>query len=515
MADVYLSCGVRQVGDSEEPLQDLFVKGTEALLAEFSKSYPGKRLEAIVLTSAHGRELNGVSADEACKAVSAYLRTKGLSIPVFYSHKPAPYAEDANLAASSAGAALLHEGIQSVAFGERYSTIGLVAAEQMRTVPSERSIEVLRALIHPEEAKYGLTMPALGALMTEIAMCRDPLVSPAMKHYSAFAHTNGSRNPRTQLRKAFTVEEYLASDKNVSVSTPLRLYDVAPRSSGYAALVASRHAPADEVKVKVAGYGQGTDTLALTARESFHRSRATLMAMEQLKEMVDLTQVRVSYAEMHDAFFAVLYYGLQDTALLPVTGVSDLILQGALAPGGKLPTNLSGGVMCGHALAASGLGQVVELLRQAKGESEIAVENLQYPHYAMALSVGGLHVYNCLTLLHASKDSGRSFHLKPIPEITAKDLDLSIGKLPDGPFHARVYVKTKLHYPPPGFTAPLTIALCFCPLTDSYFFAQSLAEDLAEGQFVLVDRNEKGLWQIASSKALGVARAAPPEPPKA
>jgi len=51
-------------------------------------------------------------------------------------------------------------------------------------------------------------------------------------------------------------------------------------------------------------------------------------------------------------------------------GAADLLESGATALGGRLPVNPSGGLLSkGEPLGASGLGQVVELVRQLRGEA--------------------------------------------------------------------------------------------------------------------------------------------------
>lgn len=483
MPNVYVSCGVRQVSASEEPLESLFIAGVEALLREFGKAYPGRELDAVVLTSAHPVELNGITPGEICDAVSGHLKARGTELPVHYFHKPGICNDEANLPASAAGAALLHEGIRMVAFGKSgYHTVGLVAAEQMRTPSREQSIDALRSLIHPEEKRYGVTMPALAALLTRMALSSEPGLEQTLKELAAKFHANGASNPRAHIRKGFTVVDYDRESgeggRNPVVSSPLRLWDVAPRSAGYAALVLSDSAPEDEVKVKIAGYGQGTDKIAFSQRDFGKGSASTLEAMEQLRAMIDYDALPIPYAELHDAFPVVAHAARKDI------GLSDTAI------------NLSGGISCGHALAASGLGQIVELAKQAKGEAEVKVEGLEYPHFSLALSVGGLNTYNFVTLLYASRNDERSFPLKEIPETAREDFDTSFPTLPEE-LTAEICSHTTLEYPPSGFDSPLAIALCLCPGTGECFLALSPDGRLSIGQPVRVKRNAEGLYDVS------------------
>ena len=57
-------------------------------------------------------------------------------------------------------------------------------------------------------------------------------------------------------------------------------------------------------------------------------------------------------------------------APFPVGGSPALLRDGATALGGSIPVNVSGGLLSkGEPLGASALGQVVELVRQLRGEA--------------------------------------------------------------------------------------------------------------------------------------------------
>jgi acetyl-CoA acetyltransferase len=60
----------------------------------------------------------------------------------------------------------------------------------------------------------------------------------------------------------------------------------------------------------------------------------------------------------------------EELGLCPAGGSPGLLREGATALGGAIPVNVSGGLLSkGEPLGASALGQVVEVVRQLRGEA--------------------------------------------------------------------------------------------------------------------------------------------------
>src|SRR5262245_16349859 len=164
---VYLSAPVKAFGGGRESLEECATLGATALLDACGRDLP----ELLLLGSAHPYEFGGLHGDEIAARVAHALAARGIAIPVRVYAKPGVYVPEASLSASANGADLLHEGALRVARGERRS-IGLVALEQMRLKERDERTEILRSLIHTEEKRCGLTMPALGALLESLATQR-------------------------------------------------------------------------------------------------------------------------------------------------------------------------------------------------------------------------------------------------------------------------------------------------------------------------------------------------------
>jgi acetyl-CoA acetyltransferase len=465
---VYLSRPVKQFSGSRQSLEYLALEGFEALLAS-----GGPPPELLLITTAHPFELAATTGTDVAYALTRRAHELGLSMQVEFYANPGTSEPTAHLAASAAGAALVHEGARRVARGE-VKRLAVLGVEQMRLTEREATTQALRGLIHPEERSTGLTMPALGALLTRRFEAEYPGLPQALTALTIANRSRTVANPRAHMRKSIRLEE-ISGDRNPIVSDPLRLFDVAPTSSGYAGLFLSGEPGPHATQVVVAGIGRGLDLLSVARRflsvngsSRLPGSAATREAMNELLTGLGWSpaefQRRVSYAEIHDAFPIIEFLSLLDSGLAaPETIVND-ILSGAFDRGGRLPVNVMGGVMGGHPIAATGVGQIVELYLQAMGRSETKVAGPDL-HYAFALNVGGPLTYNCVTLLCACPSRGGrapEFRLSERSHATVADLDTGMGPaLVAGP--ARILSGTRLEFPPPGYPTPCHIALVTSP----------------------------------------------------
>ena len=71
--------------------------------------------------------------------------------------------------ASSTGAAAFHEAYYKVASGE-FESVLVLAGERMKMVTTEVATAIMSKTVDPEERRFGFTMPALIALITQAWM---------------------------------------------------------------------------------------------------------------------------------------------------------------------------------------------------------------------------------------------------------------------------------------------------------------------------------------------------------
>jgi len=194
---------------------------------------------------------------------------------------------------------------------------------------------------------------------------------------------HGLHNPYARYRKAATVDDVLQAP---IVSDPLGLLDICATSDGGAALVVSsldyarRRGMTDPVRVRgistvTPSYPQTTIELPNFATDS----AAGVGAVPELgfKESIahrayeeaGLGPEDLDVVECQDTDASRELGSCEELGLCEPGGSAALLDSGATALGGRLPVNPSGGLLSkGEPLGASALGQIVELVRQLRGE---------------------------------------------------------------------------------------------------------------------------------------------------
>ena len=119
----------------------------------------------------------------------------------------------------------------------------------------------------------------------------------------------------------------------------------------------------------IIGYGQGVDTLALGARESVTAFKATQTAAAKAFAMAGITPASVAVAEVHDAFSLAEIMALEDMGFFAPGAAASATAAGLTSFGGGVVVNPSGGLKAkGHPVGATGVGQMVEIVQQLRGQ---------------------------------------------------------------------------------------------------------------------------------------------------
>ncbi|HET8576712.1 MAG TPA: hypothetical protein VFO18_06415 [Methylomirabilota bacterium] len=375
MIDVWIAgAGLTRFGKREEPLTDLIADAALAALHDARLERP----DAIVVAAMNPEEFTGEGN------YGSLVNTRlGLSTV------PAMRVETA----TSSGVAAVYTGLAAIAAGIHRSVL-VVGGEKMTHVPTPRVSEIIGRSIDPHEKSYGTTMPALAGIITRVAMHRRGMTLREMSQVAVKNHAHGARNPYAHFREPVTLEAVMESRL---VADPLRLFHCCPISDGAAALVLTDEPGA----VRIAGIGQGTDSIAVRYRADLTTFRATYDAAQAAYAMAGFGPERVEVAELHDAFAPFELISLEDTGLMPQGKAGRATLDGETAIGGRLPINPSGGLKArGHPLAATGIAQLVELYWQLTGQ---AAGRQVEARVALAQSIGGLAANNWVTLLEARR----------------------------------------------------------------------------------------------------------------
>ena len=270
--------------------------------------------------------------------------------------------------ASSSGASAFENAYMEIASG-RSDHVLAIGIQKMSDVSTLDATRIVAGVIDRDEAEFGLSMPACGALVARALMQRLNLSEEEWTAYSALlterAHRHAAKNPDAHLNFEIPLEEYyrqIVNGKNYRYWWPLRYHDFCPMSDGVAAVVLT----ARPQEVLVTGVGSATDIPTIADRKYFHSFPATVRAAAAAYGMAgirDITDFAGSlHVNMHDPFNGFGPINMVDLGILPRTRLMDGLLDDTLTGEfGRFPTNLTGGLKGrGHPLGATGMIQVVE-----------------------------------------------------------------------------------------------------------------------------------------------------------
>ena len=182
-------------------------------------------------------------------------------------------------------------------------------------------------------------------------------------------HHHGSLNPKAQYRFELTVDEVLADRE---VSWPLTRAMCSPLGDGAAAALLcseaglanlSPAARARAVKVR-------TSQLSGGKYRRLDEPGLSRVAADKAYAAAGLTPADIDVVELHDATSFCEIFQLEMLRLCPQGQGGRFVESGATALGGRLPVNLSGGLVSkGHPVGATGLSMVHETCLQLRGEA--------------------------------------------------------------------------------------------------------------------------------------------------
>ncbi len=265
--------------------------------------------------------------------------------------------------ACASGTTAVHLARLAIAAGQ-YDVVLVVGAEKM-TGKFQGGITLDRT---DRPTLLGLTMPAIYALNAaryahDHGADLDDFAEVSVKNRAA-----GARNPHAMFRQPVTREEVLGARP---IADPLTLLQCCANADGAAAVVlaakgavSSQHGP---VWLLGSGLASGSPT---GPRTEFGTSRPSRLAAQQAYEAAGVTAGDIDFAEVHDAFTIGEITSVEGLGLTSPGKALRAVLDGELSHGGRVPVNVSGGLLSkGHPVGATGVGQVVELVTQLRGKA--------------------------------------------------------------------------------------------------------------------------------------------------
>lgn len=316
-------------------------------------------------------------------------------------------------------------GVLAVASGYA-SLVPVIGWERMDEVSTRQgNAYIASAACKDFESELGWLYTTYYALMMrryvyEYNPNRETLAKIAQKnhHYARFS-------PYAQLPGDYTVEQILNSSV---VSDPLTFPECCAMSIGAASVILADEETAFKLTdkpVKIIGVGAGSHTLRTADRRNipilllpnettetyagrknewpgFTSFLAARFAAYQAYNMAGITNPveELDVLETHDAFTVSDVQTYEDIGLRPYGKGADFIESGDAYFDGRLPTNLSGGLLGSmHSVGATGIFQLAEIFWQIRGEWEKFHANEKYwnrfgkdkPHDFKYLQVPNAH----------------------------------------------------------------------------------------------------------------------------
>lgn len=275
---------------------------------------------------------------------------------------------DVEAGCASGGAALALAASQ-IRSGE-HDTVLVVGIEKMPR-------GIIRSSYFPPwmEAAGLAATPAYFALRARRLMLSAGLDERDLASVVVKNRANGALNPDAMFRAPVGAEEVLASRM---VCDPLRLWMLCSPNEGAAAVVLRRADLVGSSAVKVAAASLRSHLAGSVLDESTPLSgvddtdlpSASELAAADAYEAAGLGPEDVDVVECQDTDAARELQSWVELGLCAAGDQRRVLADGDAALGGRRPVNPSGGLLSkGEPLGASALGQVVELVRQLRGQA--------------------------------------------------------------------------------------------------------------------------------------------------
>jgi acetyl-CoA C-acetyltransferase len=332
------------------------------------------RVGALYVGNALGGELAGQAQLGAALAAAAGLpRAEALRVE----------------AAGASGGAALRQGYAAIASGMH--DLVLVLGVEKVTDKLEGALEAGLALGADGdfEAAQGVTLTSQWALLMRRYMHQYGYAADAFAPFPINAHANAAANKGALYRFPINADKYR---KAPQIASPLNMLDCATASDGAACVLLASEALARELggaPVRIAGSALATDALALHARRDPLALAAARQSAQAALAQAGRNRADVQVLELTDPHGIAAALALEAMGFAEPGAAPRHAADGGIAPAGSTPLATAGGDKArGDTVGAGGVYQVVELVRQLRGEAGAA--QVAGARVALAQCLGGV-----------------------------------------------------------------------------------------------------------------------------
>jgi len=307
------------------------------------------------------------------------------------------YSMTINAGGATSLAALHHAG--SAILTGLADTVLIASGDNPRTgmTPLETN-EKMKTTVHPQfDTPYGMPLTGAYAMAARAHMHEFGTTQEQFAAVAVAAREHAARNPAAELRKPIEISDVLASPM---VADPLHQLDCSLWSDGGAAVVvvaAERAGDFPNRPVYLLGIGEGHWHEHIFAARSLIESAAAESGPRAF-EMAGLGPAEVDVAEIYDCFTSVAIVELEDLGFCKKGEGGAFVADGHVGPGGSLPMNTHGGLLChshtGHPGSMFALTEAVTQLRGTADARQVGGAEIALVH-----GQGGVLSSHCTVLL--------------------------------------------------------------------------------------------------------------------
>lgn len=269
-----------------------------------------------------------------------------------------PVSNHENYCAS--GATAIREASIAIKAG-MHDVVLVIGAEKMTdrvaggVMPDPTDLDAINGMVMA--ANHGMSARRY---MYDHGATREQIAAVAVKNHAHSVH-----NPYAQYQHPISLQQVLDAR---TIADPLGLYDCSPISDGAAAVVLCSPAGLKQLGITTAPRIAACALVSgspVKTTNSINEEDVSRRAGEQAWEYSGYGPEDIDFVEMHDCFTIAEIVRLEGLGVVPTGEGAKWTENGDTSLGGKLPVNVSGGLLSrGHPVGATGVAQICELTWQ-------------------------------------------------------------------------------------------------------------------------------------------------------
>ncbi|MBU3737646.1 MAG: thiolase domain-containing protein [Rhodoferax sp.] len=296
----------------------------------------------------------------------------------------------------------------------RYDCVLVLGVEEFKNLPGDVASQNQNAAAWQghEDIACRFMWPAAFGLVAQEYERRYGLDRRHLNRIAELNYGNARRNPLAQTRKwQFDPLSFTDDDEANPVIEPgTRRQDCGQITDGACAVLlasgrfAQQHAAARgrtlNALPRIAGWGHRNAGLRL--KDKLERSRQEAHVFPHVRATIEDAWRRAGLSgvddldgiETHDCFSTTEYMAIDHFGLTPPGQSWQAVEDGRIAPGGRCPINMSGGLIgCGHPVGATGARMLFDAARQVTGQARDC--QIEGARRVQTLNIGG----SCATVV--------------------------------------------------------------------------------------------------------------------